>query len=307
MNEVISFNFCNCLAEGNIVCQTTAQTRNEIIDKLAERLAFTTPGVEKEDILSSVREREQLMPTVIAPGLAIPHARMANVDKLLIALATSPNGIDFGTPEMGPVHVIVLILTPADDPGLHLQLLSSIAKMFAPADAIEKVANLESPGAIMSFFADSSMKIPAYLRVKDLMNHNPIVLQEADTLNTAITTLATTEQSEIPVLDEDGDLRGIVAAYDVLHFSLPEHILWMNDLTPILRFQPFAEMLKNSKDTKLADFMREKVEMIEEDVPAIQLIKQFIVTQVKQVIVTKNGKFSGIVEVKNIVRDLFWA
>ena len=147
----------------------------------------------------------------------------------------------------------------------------------------------------------------AYLRVRDLMDRNPVILYESDTLNTCIATIAANHVDEIPVLDEEGDLRGVVSAHDIWRFSLPEHILWMDDLTPILRFQPFAEMLKNAQDTKLADFMRESFESIDEDAPAVQLVKLFIVSKAKQVIVTNAGRFSGVVKMDSVIRDLFWA
>ena len=307
MNDMSSFNFCNYLAEGNIICQTPVKTGEEIITKLAERLAFNTAGLNKDEILEKVHEREALMPTVVAPGLAIPHARMSNVENLLIAVATSENGIDFNTPEMGPVRVVALIVTPADDPGLHLQVVAALAKMLLNPEMVIKMSKLESPGAIIDFCCDSKMELPAYLRVRDLMDRNPVILYESDTLNTCIATIAANHVDEIPVLDEEGDLRGVVSAHDILRFSLPEHILWMDDLTPILRFQPFAEMLKNAQDTKLADFMRESFESIDEDAPAVQLVKLFIVSKAKQVIVTNAGRFSGVVKMDSVIRDLFWA
>ena len=142
MNDMTSFNFCNYLAEGNIICQTPAKTGDEIISKLAERLAFNIAGINRDEIIENVREREALMPTVVAPGLAIPHARMSNVDNLIIALATSENGIDFNTPDMGPVRVVALILTPADDPGLHLQVVAALAKMLLNPEMIIRCPNL---------------------------------------------------------------------------------------------------------------------------------------------------------------------
>ncbi len=307
MNEICNFSLCGYLAEGNIICRTAAATGNEVIEKLAERLAYNTAGLDREAILAAVREREQLMSTVVAPGLAVPHARLSGVDSLLIAVATSEKGVDFAAADGKKVNVTVLIITPADDPGLHLQVLSALAKTFSAPNAVAKAAALESPGAVLDFFSDAAMEIPAYLRVRDLMDHSPLTLTESDTLHTAIAAIAARGADEIPVLDDEGDLRGVVSAADILRFSLPEHILWMNDLTPILRFQPFAEMLKNSQDTKLADFMRETMEKIEEDAPAIQLVKLFITARVRQVIVTRGGRFSGVVRLENVVRDLFWA
>ena len=74
--------------------------------------------------------REKRMPTVIGSGLAVPHARSEHVDRLLVAMATSGKGIDFAVPGKPKVNIVILILTPADDPGLHLQVLAALAKDF---------------------------------------------------------------------------------------------------------------------------------------------------------------------------------
>lgn len=40
--------------------------------------------------------------------------------------------------------------------------------------------------------------------------------------------------SELPVLDKDGDLVGVVTENELLHVCLPDYILWMDDLSPIM-------------------------------------------------------------------------
>ena len=45
-------------------------------------------------------------------------------------------------------------------------------------------------------------------------------------------------------------------------------------------------MLKSDQETKLADFMRENMITVDEDVPAIQLAKLFLVHNVQQILVT---------------------
>jgi len=74
----------------------------------------------------------------------------------------------------------------------------------------------------------------------------------------AITALCSRRMLDIPVVDEEGDLRGVIGMEDLLRQSLPQHLLWMEDLTPILRFEPFADMMKKDHETKLADFMSEE-------------------------------------------------
>ncbi|MDD5728726.1 MAG: PTS sugar transporter subunit IIA [Victivallales bacterium] len=306
MTELNNPHFYRFLAEANIVCNIEAETSQELIRKLAERLSKTTPGLDKEKIIAAVIARENIVPTVIAPGLAVPHARMDGVDHLLVALGTSVRGIDFNSPGMPPVKIAVLILTPKSDPGLHIQVLSALAKDFADQDKIERVAALDDAAAILEYFTTGALKLPSFVRARDLMTRKPLTLQESDTLKTVIDTFAAKQVKTIPVVDGDGDLCGIVALEDILRFSLPEHLLWMNDLSSIYRFQPFADMLKSDNETKLADFMSNDMITVDIDIPAVQLAKLFIVHKVDQIIVLDKGKLAGVVNIKDFVLKLFW-
>jgi CBS domain-containing protein len=231
---------------------------------------------------------------------------MADVDKLLVALGTSAEGIDFNCPGMPPVRVAIMILTPKDDPGLHLQVLAALAGDFQEPEAINEIVVLKTPTDVMKHFNSANVQIPDYLKAKDVMDPLPVTLLESDTLHTAIETFAKTDVQDIPLLDNEGDLRGVVSLEDILKFSLPDHILWMDDLTPIYRFQPFAEMLQDDQETKLADFMRENMVVVDQDIPAIQLAKIFLMDRQRQIIVTSGGKLAGVVNLKSFISKLFW-
>ena len=306
MTDLNNPHFYNFLAEGNIICNIEAKNSIELIEKLAERLCKTTPGLKKNSIVKAVVAREDIIPTVIAPGLAVPHARMADVNHMLVAVGTSLDGIDFNSPGMPPVKVAVLILTPKNDPGLHLQVLSALAKDFEDTDNIERVAALEDATAVLDYFTTGELKLPSFVRARDLMTRKYATLQESDTLNKVIETFAKEKVKTIPVLDNEGDLRGVVSLEDILKFSLPEHLLWMNDLTSIYRFQPFADMLKSDNETKLADFMSEDMVTVDIDIPAVQLAKLFIMHKIDQILVMDNGKLAGLVNMKDFVLKLFW-
>jgi CBS domain-containing protein len=187
-----------------------------------------------------------------------------------------------------------LILTPKNDPGLHIQVLSALAKDFEDTENIERVAALEDSAAVMDYFTTGELKLPSFVRARDLMNRKPVTLQESDTLEKVIETFAVNKVKTIPVLDNENDLRGIVSLEDILKFSLPEHLLWMNDLSSIYRFQPFADMLKSDEETKLADL------------PAMQLAKLFIMHKVDQILVVDKGKLAGVVNMQDFVIKLFW-
>jgi len=81
----------------------------------------------------------------------------------------------------------------------------------------------------------------------------------------------------------------------------------MDDLSPIQHFQPFAETLKNDTETKIADFMQEQFISVDKSVPAIQLAKIFLMNNIRQIIVTSEGKLAGVVNINGFITKLFWA
>ena len=67
MNEKLDTHFYNFLAEGNIICGLKAETSEEAIRELVQRLVRNNAGLNADRILEFVMEREKVMPTVIAP------------------------------------------------------------------------------------------------------------------------------------------------------------------------------------------------------------------------------------------------
>ncbi len=295
------------LAEGNVICGLQAATSAGAIHELASLLTRHNPGIQLAETVAAVVAREQLMPTVVAPGLAVPHARLPGLRQLLVAMGTSPAGIDFQAPGMPPVKVVILILSPKDDPATHLKLLAALAKDFKDEAAVGRIAAIASPKALIECFAGTATQGRDHLQARDVMNATPVTLLEHETLEKAIETFATRGLLDVPVVDQEGDVRGALSLEDILRFSLPEHLLWMDDLSPILHFQPFAEMLKSEGETKIADIMREEFASVPETLPAIQLAKMFIMENQRQILVVDGGKLTGVVNLHEFTTKLFWA
>jgi len=140
-----------------------------------------------------------------------------------------------------------------------------------------------------------------------VMDPRPVTLLESDFLGTAIQVFCEKKVSDIPVVDEQGDLRGVISLEDLLRMSLPEHLLWMNDLTPIIQFEPFADLLLKQRDVRLADCMREKYVSVEPTVPAVQLAKTFIIERTRHILVLDKRRLLGTVQLHSLISKLFWA
>ena len=305
MKQDITVRLTDKIAKGNIKCNMEGMPFTDALDILVDMLSRHVGGFDKQTAMNEVLAREALDSTVIAPGLALPHARLDALDHPLVAIGTSPEGFVTDA-NRGPVNVIVLILTPRSDPSAYLRLLTAVSKSLGNESFRRRLLICNSSEEIYTLLKEDGVSVPEHLRAKDMMDPNPVTLSESDSLATVIDTLCRKRVMDIPIVDEEGDIRGVVSQEDLLKLSLPEHFLWMEDLSPILDFEPFADTIKKERETNVADFMREEYQAIAPDTPAIQLAKLFQTNHCRQIIVLEDSHFVGVVNLQSFVSQLFW-
>ncbi len=94
---------------------------------LGERLAAAGRVTDLDGFLADVARREEQMATGLPGGIGIPHARSAHVVTPSVAVATAPEGVDFGAHD-GPAHLIFLIAAPDGADDAHLKILAALAR-----------------------------------------------------------------------------------------------------------------------------------------------------------------------------------
>lgn len=298
-------NFSDFLQLNNILCQVSETDGKAVLEKLITLLTRHNSALDVEYIQCEVESREALYPTMIAPGLALPHARIPGLQEALTAVACIPGGCDFGGSDRA--RVMILLLTPVDNPTLHIQLLAALANEFKDDNAAARIANCATPQDVIDCFARGVNSIPDYLTAADLMEKFPVLLQEADSLLDAVKQFAVTRSEELPVVDNTGDLRGLLTLTDLLSYSLPQHLLWLEDLSPIYKLQPFSDMLKTAGETKVADVMREDFVLAHATDPAVKLAKIFLTDKLHELVIADaENKPVGMVTLKNFSAKLFW-
>jgi mannitol/fructose-specific phosphotransferase system IIA component (Ntr-type) len=106
-----------------------AHHRDEAIATLAQA-ASASANLDPEVVVAAVQYREQLMPTGVGRGVAIPHARVEGLTTPVMAVGLSRAGIDFDAADGLPAHLIFLLLTPPSDEGIQLDMITEIMQLF---------------------------------------------------------------------------------------------------------------------------------------------------------------------------------
>ncbi|WP_442481254.1 cation:proton antiporter domain-containing protein [Aeoliella sp. SH292] len=126
-----------------------AETRWDAICELA-RVAADQAGLSAETIIELAWEREQLAATGIGHGVAIPHARLAELKAPVVVMGVSEAGISFDAPDGQPAHVILLLVTPSEEPTIQLELSADIANMFRDPQCLERIQRASNYTQLMA-------------------------------------------------------------------------------------------------------------------------------------------------------------
>ncbi len=97
-----------------ILDNTGATTRDQAFTAILDQVSADglIPSALAPDLQTSLIRRDELGPTGIGEGVAIPHVWHAGLDRVIAALGVSRRGLDYPSLDGEPVHIVLLILTP---------------------------------------------------------------------------------------------------------------------------------------------------------------------------------------------------
>ena len=106
-----------------------AKNKKDAIKEMVQVLADAKEVKDADVLLTSVLEREATRTTGIGNGLAIPHGKCSGVDHLVVCIGKPAEPIDFDSIDKRPVNLIVLLASPPDQTGPHIQALARISRL----------------------------------------------------------------------------------------------------------------------------------------------------------------------------------
>ncbi|RMF74858.1 MAG: PTS sugar transporter subunit IIA [Planctomycetota bacterium] len=106
-----------------------AKTKSEVITQLIDVLDATGGLTDRAAALEAVLKRESERTTGIGYGLAIPHGKSDGCKTLVMAAGKPVEPVDFQSLDGRPVTFVVLLVSPPDQTGPHIQALAKISRL----------------------------------------------------------------------------------------------------------------------------------------------------------------------------------
>lgn len=125
-----------------VVGQLTSKKR--LFQELGEMVAASY-GLSAASAIDGLQERESLGPTGVGHGIALPHARLEDLDKIVGVFIRLEKPLDYDSVDRQPVDLIFALFAPKDSGVDHLKALALVSRTMRDAATVAKLrANTDS-------------------------------------------------------------------------------------------------------------------------------------------------------------------
>lgn len=123
--------------------------------KFLAHIIEAIPSVPNDtDVAGLVLNREATVVTALGRGFACPHARVQYDEDLIASIGWSPAGIDYGSPDSMPVHLIVMYLVPDNQRNHYIKEISLLAKVLQNSSTYGDLKKAEDLNTVRNYILD---------------------------------------------------------------------------------------------------------------------------------------------------------
>ncbi|MGB0902192.1 PTS sugar transporter subunit IIA [Halocynthiibacter sp.] len=135
--------FMTILQPGAIKVLGSVSSKRRLFQSLGE-VAASVYGISPNDAMDALQDRENLGPTGVGKGVALPHARMPGLTGVSAVFLRTETPIDFGSVDRQPVDLFFALFAPEEAGVEHLKALALVSRTMRDSGICAKLrANLD--------------------------------------------------------------------------------------------------------------------------------------------------------------------
>jgi len=137
-----------------VIPNLRATSKKQALQDLAKKAADIT-GLPERAIFDVLLERERLGTTGVGNGIAIPHGKLPNMERLYGLFARLERPIHFESIDEQPVDLIFLLLAPESAGADHLKALARVSRLLRDKGVCEKLRGTDNSEALYALLTES--------------------------------------------------------------------------------------------------------------------------------------------------------
>jgi PTS system nitrogen regulatory IIA component len=138
----------------SVTANLKATSKKQALQDLARRAADVS-GLHERAVFDVLMERERLGTTGVGNGIAIPHGKLPNLDRLYGLFARLNQPIDFQAIDERPVDLVFVLLAPEGAGADHLKALARISRLLRDQNVCDKLRGTDNAEALFAILTES--------------------------------------------------------------------------------------------------------------------------------------------------------
>ena len=130
-------------------------SKKRLLQGISEK-AEVLNGVSSQRVFEALQERELLGATGMGNGIAVPHARMAEVDTVIGFFTRLDEAIDFESVDGQPVDLVFTLLAPQDAGADHLKALARVSRTLRDEATCRKLRSTDDAAALYAILTEQT-------------------------------------------------------------------------------------------------------------------------------------------------------
>ncbi|MCB5250754.1 MAG: PTS sugar transporter subunit IIA [Candidatus Cloacimonadales bacterium] len=296
------FQLSSLLNKNLIKINTSSKTLEEAYQELLEEICdkFKLP-LGCDELFDRIIARDKEASTVFPTGVAIPHARIEDLDDAIIAIAIPKEPIKTKT---GPVKMLVMVVSGTRQSTLYLHILQCIIKVSKDTELFNKLLSIKKPEEFINIASDSKYVLTKNVTVADIMTTNIFFAKDDMTIKELGNLFHDNKFGFAPVLDKNNKFVGEVTILELLMSAFPDYTNYLGNLQFLKTFEPFERLLKDENKILVRDVMRETDITLSPDSTLIEALFTMKKSKRRHLPIVVKDKVVGIISFTDIFKKV---
>jgi PTS system nitrogen regulatory IIA component len=135
-----------------VAVRVSANSKRQALVALADA-ASRSLGFPEDEILDALLEREQQGSTGVGQGVAVPHAKLAGLDRMAGVFVKLETPVAFESVDDRPVDLLFALFAPRDAGVEHLRALAKVSRLLRQSELREQLRQARTADAIYALLS----------------------------------------------------------------------------------------------------------------------------------------------------------
>ena len=145
----------NILTPAAVRVAGSVTSKKRLFQDLAD-IAHAAYGLSASVAFDGLQERESLGPTGVGRGVALPHARVDDLDRVIGVFLRLERPVDFDSVDKLPVDLIFGLFAPLDSGVDHLKALATVSRTLRDPGICAKLRANADPLALHALLTETT-------------------------------------------------------------------------------------------------------------------------------------------------------